>query len=152
MLLYISLNLFASIHWKTIICFCDGENYQLNKNISMIKKKLLSVLPWDKKEEHWVHIYFRLHLVRACISGKFNLNILLLHCQTFNDNLKCDGKKMERCLFYKYIGVYIDDKWHYLSKGESIRFEADKPHDYRAVTETVVFHNIVSYSTVMHER
>ena len=25
-------------------------------------------------------------------------------------NLKYNGKKMERCLFYKYLGVYIDDK------------------------------------------
>ncbi|MZG57001.1 helix-turn-helix domain-containing protein [Photobacterium lucens] len=48
------------------------------------------------------------------------------------------------------LGVHVDGEWHYLSKGETIRFEADKPHDYRAVTETVVFHNIVSYSAVMH--
>ncbi|WP_061011619.1 helix-turn-helix domain-containing protein [Photobacterium leiognathi] len=48
------------------------------------------------------------------------------------------------------LGVQVDGEWHYLSKGETIRFEADKPHDYRAVTETVIFHNIVSYSTAMH--
>lgn len=35
--------------------------------------------------------------------------------------------------------------WERIKQGGSFRFYADQPHGYKAVTETVVFQNIVSY-------
>lgn len=43
------------------------------------------------------------------------------------------------------LELYIDNQWHQLSAGESQRFYADQPHAYRAKTEQVIFHDIISY-------
>lgn len=43
------------------------------------------------------------------------------------------------------ISIYFDNKWHSLKTGESLRFFSDQHHGYRSVSETSVFHNIVSY-------
>ncbi|MDK2596931.1 helix-turn-helix domain-containing protein [Pseudoalteromonas obscura] len=41
--------------------------------------------------------------------------------------------------------VYFDQQWHVLDAGERIRFYSDQSHGYEAISETAVFHNIVSY-------
>lgn len=43
------------------------------------------------------------------------------------------------------LEVLADGSWHAISQGGKFRFYADQPHSYRAVSETVVFQNIVSY-------
>lgn len=43
------------------------------------------------------------------------------------------------------LAVFFDQQWHRLKQGESIRFFSDQPHGYQAVSETAVFHNIISY-------
>ncbi|ORT50294.1 XRE family transcriptional regulator [Vibrio sp. qd031] len=46
------------------------------------------------------------------------------------------------------LKLMFNDTWHTLTAGESVRFYADQPHGYEAVTETVIFHNIVSYPII----
>lgn len=41
--------------------------------------------------------------------------------------------------------VYYDKKWHYLDRDDSLRFNADQPHRYAAISETAIFHNIIYY-------
>ena len=43
------------------------------------------------------------------------------------------------------MSVFFDQQWHSLKSGDSVRFYSDQPHGYEAVSETVVFHNIVYY-------
>lgn len=43
------------------------------------------------------------------------------------------------------MNVYIDGEWQHLKQGESNRFFGDQPHGYQAVTEIVVFQNIICY-------
>ena len=43
------------------------------------------------------------------------------------------------------LSVYFDNQWHQLKAGDSTRFFGDQPHGYEAVTETVIFQNIVCY-------
>jgi transcriptional regulator with XRE-family HTH domain len=43
------------------------------------------------------------------------------------------------------VKIFFDQKWHLLGTGESVRFHADQPHGYQAVSETAMFHNIISY-------
>ena len=43
------------------------------------------------------------------------------------------------------LGSYFDGQWHQLKAGDSIRFFSDQPHGYRAISETVIFQNIVCY-------
>ncbi|MCG9752795.1 XRE family transcriptional regulator [Vibrio brasiliensis] len=40
---------------------------------------------------------------------------------------------------------FFDQQWHALKAGESLRFYSDQPHGYQAITESMVFHNIVCY-------
>ncbi|MCU7375121.1 XRE family transcriptional regulator [Paucibacter sp. O1-1] len=43
--------------------------------------------------------------------------------------------------------ICIDGKWTSLSKGEVVRFSADKPHGYRNKSmDITIFHNIIHYS------
>lgn len=42
---------------------------------------------------------------------------------------------------------YLDGKWKYLRQGETIKFNADKEHGYRNMTEKKsIFHNIICYT------
>jgi len=41
--------------------------------------------------------------------------------------------------------VYFDGEWHLLKQGDATRFFGDQPHGYQAVSESVVFQNIVCY-------
>ena len=41
--------------------------------------------------------------------------------------------------------IFSDGKWHPIKEKEKFRFYADQPHGYKAVSERVVFQNIVSY-------
>lgn len=43
------------------------------------------------------------------------------------------------------MNVLIDGEWQRLKQGESTRFFGDQPHAYQAVTETVIFQNIICY-------
>ncbi|UAL42304.1 XRE family transcriptional regulator [Shewanella inventionis] len=43
------------------------------------------------------------------------------------------------------LAVFCDGKWLTLGCGQRCRFFADQIHGYHAVSETAVFHNIVSY-------
>ncbi|TCS43297.1 helix-turn-helix domain-containing protein [Reinekea marinisedimentorum] len=43
------------------------------------------------------------------------------------------------------LQVRFDDQWQPLTAGESVRFFADQPHGYEAVSETCVFQDIVCY-------
>jgi transcriptional regulator with XRE-family HTH domain len=43
------------------------------------------------------------------------------------------------------LNLLFDGEWHRLEEGDSERFYADQPHAYQAVSEKVVFQNIVSY-------
>jgi transcriptional regulator with XRE-family HTH domain len=43
------------------------------------------------------------------------------------------------------LDVFSDGNWHHIPQGHTFRFYADQPHGYKAVTETVIFQNIVSY-------
>ncbi len=41
--------------------------------------------------------------------------------------------------------VFCNKKWHYLDRDDSLRFQADQPHRYAAISETVIFHDIIYY-------
>lgn len=43
------------------------------------------------------------------------------------------------------LKVLFDEQWRQLEKGETTRFFADQPHGYEAVSEQVIFQNIVCY-------
>lgn len=43
------------------------------------------------------------------------------------------------------LNLYFEGQWHLIGQGESIRFMADQPHGYQAVTDKTVFQNIVCY-------
>jgi len=43
------------------------------------------------------------------------------------------------------LNLFFEGQWHHLSQGQSIRFMADQPHGYEAVTKTAAFQNIVCY-------
>ncbi len=43
------------------------------------------------------------------------------------------------------LQVFFDQQWHPLKQGDSVRFYSDQPHGYEALSETAVFHNIISY-------
>ena len=43
------------------------------------------------------------------------------------------------------LEILADGKWHLIKQGEKFRFYADQPHGYKAVSETAIFQNIVSY-------
>lgn len=43
------------------------------------------------------------------------------------------------------MNVLIDGQWQPVRQGESFRFVGDQPHAYQAVTETVIFQNIICY-------
>ena len=43
------------------------------------------------------------------------------------------------------IKVFCDDVWHILKRGDSLRFNADQPHRYAAISNSAVFHNIIHY-------
>lgn len=49
------------------------------------------------------------------------------------------------CVLQGELDVYFEQQWHRLESGESVRFNADQSHGYKAVTEQAVFHNIISY-------
>lgn len=42
--------------------------------------------------------------------------------------------------------MFCNNQWHHLSANETLRFHADEPHIYKAVSETVRFQNIVYYT------
>ena len=42
--------------------------------------------------------------------------------------------------------VYCDKKWHHLDSGDALRFNADQPHRYVALSNAATFHNIIYYS------
>ncbi|QJT09269.1 helix-turn-helix domain-containing protein [Oceanidesulfovibrio marinus] len=44
------------------------------------------------------------------------------------------------------IDVWYEDSWRTATPDSPIRFHADVPHAYRAVTETAVFENIICYT------
>ncbi len=44
------------------------------------------------------------------------------------------------------VEMYYDGEWRRVSPGEALRFHADQPHEYRAVTEKAVFQNILCYA------
>ena len=41
--------------------------------------------------------------------------------------------------------VYCDETWHMLDQDNSLRFRADQPHSYAAISEIVIFQNIIYY-------
>ena len=41
--------------------------------------------------------------------------------------------------------VYCNEKWHFLDRDDSLRFSADQPHRYAAISEIVIFQNIIYY-------
>lgn len=43
------------------------------------------------------------------------------------------------------LSVYFDNAWHELHEGQSLRFYADQPHSYKAITHTASFQNIICY-------
>lgn len=43
------------------------------------------------------------------------------------------------------LAVFADGSWQHIEQGGTWRFYADQPHGYKAITEKVVFQNIVSY-------
>lgn len=44
------------------------------------------------------------------------------------------------------IEIFTDNQWHLLSKGDALRFAADKPHGYRNLQDcSGVFHNLIHY-------
>ena len=43
------------------------------------------------------------------------------------------------------LSIYFGNTWHDLKVGDSIRFFADQPHAYKALTDSTVFHNIICY-------
>jgi len=43
------------------------------------------------------------------------------------------------------VNVFFDNQWHKLLAGEGVRFFSDQVHGYQALSDTAVFHNIVSY-------
>ena len=44
------------------------------------------------------------------------------------------------------VEIFADNQWHLLTKGEALRFAADKPHGYRNLRDTPgVFHNLIHY-------
>jgi len=45
------------------------------------------------------------------------------------------------------LEVNIDGELQHLKQGEKTRFFGDQPHGYKALTETVVFQNIICYPT-----
>ena len=46
------------------------------------------------------------------------------------------------------LEVLVDGKWHKLSNGEGIRFNANQPHGYRnLLPEAATFHDIIHYPT-----
>ncbi|GLO63268.1 transcriptional regulator [Vibrio sp. MACH09] len=49
------------------------------------------------------------------------------------------------CVLSGEIELLIEGEWQSFSEGKSVRFFADQDHGYRAVSETVIFHNIVCY-------
>lgn len=43
------------------------------------------------------------------------------------------------------LSVFFDKSWHDLKTGQSLRFHADQPHGYKALTESTSFQNIICY-------
>ncbi len=43
------------------------------------------------------------------------------------------------------LNMFCDGQWHPLKPGETLRFHADQEHEYKALTESVVFQSIVTY-------
>ncbi len=43
------------------------------------------------------------------------------------------------------LNLYFEGTWHQIMPGESVKFMADQPHGYQAVSDTTVFQNIVCY-------
>ncbi len=48
------------------------------------------------------------------------------------------------------LNVFFDDQWHLLEQGDSVRFFSDQPHGYEAISENVIFQNIVCYPKNNH--
>ena len=44
------------------------------------------------------------------------------------------------------MAMFCNNTWHHLNTNETLRFHADEPHIYRAVSEKIRFQNIVYYT------
>ncbi|WP_261836640.1 helix-turn-helix domain-containing protein [Vibrio ishigakensis] len=43
------------------------------------------------------------------------------------------------------LNLFFDNEWHLFKKGETVRFFADQPHGYEALSEKTVFQDIICY-------
>lgn len=43
------------------------------------------------------------------------------------------------------LALFFDDQWHTFNTGNSVRFFSDQAHGYKALSDTVVFQNIICY-------
>ena len=47
------------------------------------------------------------------------------------------------------LQLFFDDQWHTLSPGQQVRFSADQPHRYKALSDPVQFQLIICYTLAL---
>ncbi len=65
------------------------------------------------------------------------------HCQ--HSEAHAQGVVESIVVLEGVLAVFADGSWQQIEQGGTLRFYADQPHGYKAITEKAVFQNIVSY-------
>lgn len=106
------------------------SHYHSNRipDIGTEKIQVTTLFPYDKQTK--CEIFFIQLIGHHEHSSRAHENGVIEHV------LVCEGN----------IEVLLNGFWHYLKKGEAMRFKADQPHGYRNPDATPAsFHNIIHY-------